>query len=63
MDDIKINPDFIGLFYNELIDIENKTHKELDKNSMIKKYKKIKINEKEIKILKEIINLLCDKNK
>ena len=63
MDDIKINPDFIGLFYNELIDIENKTHKELDKHSMIKKYKKIKINEKEIKILKEIINLLCDKNK
>ena len=64
MDDIKINPEFIGLFYNDLLDIE-KIHKkkELNNNKKINEYKKIKINEKEIKILKEIINLICDKNK
>jgi hypothetical protein len=64
MDDIKINPEFIGLFYNDLLDIEkNHKKKELNKNKIINEYKKIKISEEEIKILKEIINLICDKNK
>ena len=64
MDDIKINPEFMGLFYNELLDIENNKINKKNKDNKIKnEYNKIKINEKEIEILRGIINLLCDKNK
>jgi hypothetical protein len=64
MDEININPEFIGLFFDDLLNIENNKiahKKKLNKN--ISEYKKIKISEKEITTLKEIINLMCDKNK
>jgi hypothetical protein len=68
MDEIDIKPEFIGLFYDELLCIENKKmekNKKIikDNNKIKNEYNKIKVNEKEMLILKEIINLLCDKNK
>jgi hypothetical protein len=64
MDDFKINPEFIGLFFDDLLNIENnKIDKKKKLNKNINEYKKLKITEKEINTLKEIINLMCDKNK
>jgi hypothetical protein len=64
MDNFKINPEFIGLFFDDLLNIENnKIEKKKKLNKNINEYKKLKISEKEINTLKEIINLMCDKNK
>jgi hypothetical protein len=64
MDDFNINPEFIGLFFDDLLNIENnKIEKKKKLNKNINEYKKLKISEKEINTLKEIINLMCDKNK
>ena len=64
MDNFKINPEFIGLFFDDLLNIENnKIDKKKKLNKNINEYKKLKISEKEINTLKEIINLMCDKNK
>lgn len=64
MDEIDINPEFIGLFFDDLMNIEkNKIEDKKKLNKNISDYKKIKITEKEITTLKEIINLMCDKNK
>ena len=64
MDDFNINPEFIGLFFDDLLNIENnKIDKKKKLNKNINEYKKLKISEKEINTLKEIINLMCDKNK
>jgi len=61
---IEINPEFIGLFQTELMNIE--INREKKKNKLRKKlgeYKEIKITEEENKTLKEIIDYFCDKNK
>jgi hypothetical protein len=62
MDELNINPEFIGLFYEELLNIENNKIKK-NNEEIIKKYNNIIISKKEIVELKKIINFMCDKNK
>jgi len=75
MEELDINPEFIGLFHNELMNIEsNHINNEMIKNEIKKvsnkkeldkliEYKKIKITHEEKITLEGIINLICDKNK